>query len=276
MSGISRRAMGEQSISPAKIITDLLEGKYFYGRWASHTPIVTGLDGYADPNLADTNINLVHFQGPFPMQAAQYLIGAKTNVGLYQDSANDWLEANPEPTTSEGVEYILGGMTTAANPFSNTIASNSARNRGNKLIRLLHQMETDANIGEMAVGFRKAENTLSVIDNYDEMACINIQYDTDAAYVRIETILNGDPTVTTETGLTLADDTDILTEVRMAGGVPRFFVNGQEFRTSMVFDDGEVIVPFVHFLCNASGTSEWRWKELLVGDEMAINESLQF
>lgn len=278
MSGIPRRALDSGIISPAKFIQGLTDCKFYYGRWYGPSPRVSDLDGFSTPNLADTNVNIVFFNnGLYSMVAQQYLIGARSSdVGLWTDAVNDWLEVNPEPTASEGIEYILGAATTAANPFSTTIGDATVRNKGNRRIVLNFNVEDEANVAECAVGFRKAENNSSVIDNYDEMAVLNAQYDTDDNYIRIETILNGGTTVTTETGLTLAADTDTIFEVRLIGRKPKFFVNGQDFETSFQFDEGEVVVPFVHFLQNATGSCEFRWKELAVGDEADFNESLQF
>ncbi len=280
MSGIPRRALDAQVISPDKLILGLRENKFFYGRWYGPQPRVTNLDGFSAPLLADTNVNLVQFvNGPAAMNAAQYLIGTRAaDVALWNDAVNDWLETNPEPALSEGVQYTFGAAVSAANPFSTTIGDDTVRNKGNRRILLNHQFQTAANVDEFAVGFRKAENAVSAIESYTDYAVLTGQYDTDGVYIRTETRLNSGTVATTDLpgSPTLAADTDAIFEVRLIGGVPRFFYNGEEFNVDFEFDSGDVIIPFAFFLCNATGSSEWRWKELAVGDEADFNESLQF
>jgi hypothetical protein len=100
---------------------------------------------------------------------------------------------------------------------------------------------------DCAVGFRKAEAYQAAIDNYDEMAALNLISGT----INIETILNNGATTTTSTTDTVADGVDVELEVRVDnGGVVSYVIDGAAPTTTaaFTFDDGEVIVPFLYFL----------------------------
>ena len=80
----------------------------------------------------------------------------------------------------------------------------------------------------------------------------------------------------TDTGKTLADDTQMILEVRMKGRKPSYYVNGQEFLTSFQFDNGEIIVPFIFFLQTAGTGSSFGWARLTAGAHEDDDESTQF
>jgi hypothetical protein len=258
-SGISDRSIRDQAIIPRHLHADLLEAKYFRGVWPSHQPLLHAGDGYSDPTGTDTNENVCVFPGVPPLSALYYINGTQTILGPVHDTANGWLEIGLDSAAAEGTEYVLGGSNDANNPLANVVGTDPAM-----LIKATLQFETQANVAEMAVGFRKAEAFQAAIDNYDEMACLNVQYDTDDAYVRIETILNGGGTTTIETGETVAAGADVSLEVWLMGNAVRFFVDGTQYKSTFEFDDDEVVVPFIHWL-QVTGGSELRMKALEVG-----------
>lgn len=280
MPGIPRRALGEEAVSPAKMIQGLWVPAYFDMKFPSFPPILTAanadLGSYGPPTGGTGDENRAHFIGNTSMVALYKILGAgQTILGPYNQESNENLEAGLDGAASEGVEYLFGGMghnTGAGNPFGTTVGDATKRWNGDRFIRIEQFNQLVANVGECAVGFRKAEDFQALIDDYDEMACVNVQTGT----VNIETILNGNTTVTTDTGETVANSVYFVTEVRTRGRDVFFYHNGQKFETGFQFDVGEKIVPFAHFLQNGSGASGWRWRRLTIGNVYDEYESLQF
>lgn len=266
--GIPRRAIDPLAVSPEKLVAALRESSYFHGKWPSVPPLgVSAVDGFADPTGATGDSNLYTLFGLNTLSLLSHVKGAgQTLVLPTEDATNGWLLLGLDAAVSEGVEYLVGGKESIHNPFAMTIPAGQGSGPGNKFIRLKFQTDDVANLAECAVGFRNDAFEAN-LDDYTDLACLNIQYDTTAAFIRHETILNNGTTAVTETGLELADDTDVVLEVRMFGNSPRFFVNGNEVvRTSMVFDEDDVIYPFIFWLQNATAGSIFGVKELTVGD----------
>lgn len=104
-------------------------------------------------------------------------------------------------------------------------------------------------VTEMFLGWRKAEAYQADPDSYDEMAAFNIGKDADGQ-IEIHTILNN--AATAETDTTEDDWVDggehtLRIEVDAAGRC-KFLLDGEEpaVTASFTFDDGEVVVPFLH------------------------------
>ncbi len=100
---------------------------------------------------------------------------------------------------------------------------------------------------DCAFGFRKAEDYQTAIDDYDEMAALNVI----SGNIKIETILNGAATSTTDTTEDWADgETHTLEVYVSAAGVVTFKIDGAEPGTtaSFTFDSDEVVVPFFYFI----------------------------
>jgi hypothetical protein len=258
-SGISSNSIRREAILARHIQADLYAARYFKGVWPSHQPLLHAGDGYTVPTGTDTQTAVAVFPGPFPLSALYYFNGTQTIKGPVHDPANGWLEIGLDSALGEGVEYVFGGSLDANNPLANVVGSEPGM-----ILKATLQPQTVANIAEMALGFRKAAAFAAAIDNYTDMAVLNVQYDTTAAFVRIETILNNATTVTVETGLELADATDIVLEVWLMGRKVRLFVNGVEFKSTFQFDLGDSVIPFLHWL-QVTGGSELRMKALEVG-----------
>lgn len=128
-------------------------------------------------------------------------------------------------------------------------------------------MSDVSDLAECAFGFRKAEDYQAAIDDYDDMACFNIQ----AGQVEIHTIINDNATVETDT-----EETDWLdgaahtVEVHVdIDGVVTFLYDGAapETTKTFTFDDGDVVIPFFHFVLGGDGSStvvlqEWDVREV--------------
>jgi hypothetical protein len=102
---------------------------------------------------------------------------------------------------------------------------------------------------DCAFGFRKKEAYQANIDDYDEMAVLNVI----AGDIKIETILNNGATTTTDTTLNWADAETHELELRVdINGLVRFYVDSVD-KTSVQasnfsFDAGEVVIPFAYVL----------------------------
>jgi hypothetical protein len=194
---------------------------------------------YGDPTGATGDVNVLHLR-----DSAWYysILGAgQTKLAPSLNGSLGAIDIGLDVDVSEGVEYIPGALTQAKNPFAVTIGTSP-----NAGFRATLRVTDITGLAELALGWRKAENFQALIDNYDEMAAINVQLGT----VNRETILNGAATVTVDTGETVVNDTSFSLEVRLVGRGARMFLNDEELSIGAAFnfDVGEVVVPFLHFL----------------------------
>lgn len=100
---------------------------------------------------------------------------------------------------------------------------------------------------EVAVGFRKAEAYQAAIDDYDEMAALNVI----SGDITVETILNDGATDSTDTTDNWADGATHTLEVYVSkAGVVTFKIDGAAptATAAFTFDDAEVVIPFFHLL----------------------------
>lgn len=262
--GLTSRSMRDGAVNPSKLSTFLRDGSYALENFV-YTPVASDTDGYSAPTGSTGDYNLLNCRN---LSATYHVKGAgQTLLSPTQDTTVGGILAGLDAAASEGVEYIIGQAQTAKNPFASTIGTSV-----NKFVRATVAAGTVANVGEMAVGWRKAEAGQAAIDSYDEMAVLNCQYDTDACYVRMETILNNGTTDTTETGSTIANAEQVVLEVRLLGRKAKVFVNGAEpaGMPNFQFDVGEVVIPFIFWLQNGSGGSTFHIFDLEVGPLAAI------
>jgi len=100
-------------------------------------------------------------------------------------------------------------------------------------------------------GFRKVEALNATVDNYDEMAALNVI----SGDIKIETILNNAATTTTDTTANWADgEVHSLKVLVGKDGAVTYKIDGAAPSTTAAFsfDIGEVVTPFFHQL-QASG-----------------------
>lgn len=106
---------------------------------------------------------------------------------------------------------------------------------------------------DCAFGFRKKEAYQANLDDYDEMACLNVI----AGDIKIETILNAGATTTTDTTQNWADGETHSLEVYVdINGAVTYKIDGAKPTTTAAFsfDAGEVVVPFAYVL-NAAASA---------------------
>lgn len=100
---------------------------------------------------------------------------------------------------------------------------------------------------DMLVGFRRREAFQAAVDDYADMAALNVI----SGALNIETILNGAATVTTDTTNTWADAATHTLEVRVsAAGVVTYLYDDVAPATvaAFTFDNGDPVVPFIYAL----------------------------
>lgn len=105
------------------------------------------------------------------------------------------------------------------------------------------------------IGFRKKEAYQANVDDYDELAALNVN----AGNIFISTILNGAATTDTDTTLNWADTETHELEVRvLTNGAVKFYVDSVDVTevqvTNFSFDAGETVIPFM-FVLNAAASA---------------------
>lgn len=120
------------------------------------------------------------------------------------------------------------------------------------------------------VGFRKAEAYQANLDDYDEMAGLNVI----SGNITIETILNGGTTTSTDTtdDWTEGATTKTLGVYVASDGAVTYKIDGADPSTtaSYTFDDGEYVVPCFFFLHAADLAGYMRLTQWECGFSSAI------
>lgn len=167
------------------------------------------------------------------------------------------LDVSLDAADNEGAEFCLGI---------------NAKNRGVFVVgtspaffaRLRFAIADVSDTDDCIFGFRKVEAYQANVDDYDEMAGLNVI----SGDIKIETILNGGATTTTDTTNNWADTaTHELAVYVSAAGVVTYKIDGLPPLTTkaFTFDDGEVVVPFFYFLHAAASTAGIVLKEFECG-----------
>lgn len=157
------------------------------------------------------------------------------------------LDISLDAADNDGAEFCLGINAATNGAF---VVGTSPAFYAKMLFTIADVSDTD----DCAFGFRKVEAYQAAIDNYDEMAALNVI----SGDITIETILNGGATTSTDTTDNWADTaTHELAVYVSAAGVVTYKIDGLDPSTTatFTFDDGEVVVPFFYFLHAASSTA---------------------
>jgi len=160
-------------------------------------------------------------------------------------------------TDNDGMEYTNGITATAAKRVF-TVGTDPSI-----FFRVNFSIADVSGTDDCAVGFRKAEAFQANIDDYDEMACLNVI----SGNITIETILNGGDTGVTDTTDNWGDGETHTLEVRVTkAGVVTYLIddNAPTVTAAFTFDATEVIVPFFYFLHATTSPGaiilkEWEW-----------------
>jgi len=115
-----------------------------------------------------------------------------------------------------------------------------------------------------AFGFRKVAAFVAAIDDYTDMACLNII----SGNINIETILNNTTKVTTDTTQDLADAGSVVLRVNVSNtGVVTYLIDGSAPTTTaaFTFDDTDEVTPFGYHIHAAASSMGIIYKELEFG-----------
>lgn len=210
-----------------------------------HQPVCFDDAGYGNPTGTQGDENrMITAQGNY---FEYHIIGAGGQTIVAPVFGANGLNIALDQATGEGVE-ISQGIT--------------ARSRGAFIVGTApaFRLKVQASIAdasgaaEFAVGFRLVEANQALIDNYDEMACLNMigtpGSDT-FGNINIETILNGGSTSTTDTTDNWADAATVSLTVRVsAAGVVTFEIDDEAptVTASFTFDTDDVVIPFLYFM----------------------------
>lgn len=229
--------------SPEKInqyqYPDAINRRYWDNKYVMETfkqnPVTAGIGGGAATGTAgDENVLML------PTTAFEYhILGTQTilapkitasglDLGSMDQTANDGLELNHGVLSSQIPSFIVG---TDAGFFFRTRFS------------IADVSGTD----DCAIGFRKVEANQANIDDYADMATLNVI----SGDIKIETIVGGAATVSTDTTDNWADLATHELQVNVsADGVVTYLIDGAAPSTTAAytFTDGLNVMPFFYFL----------------------------
>lgn len=150
------------------------------------------------------------------------------NLGSMDQTANDGLELNHGILTSQIPAFIIG----TADPF---------------FLRARYSIEDVSGTDDCAIGFRTVEANQANIDDYNNMAVLNVI----SGDIKIETILANAATVTTDTTQNWLDTETHELVVKVDGsGVVTYTIDGlpPTVTAAYTFIDGLTVMPFFYFL----------------------------
>lgn len=150
------------------------------------------------------------------------------------------LDINMDQTDNDGVELSMG--ITAKSRHSFIIGTD-----GPFKFRVKFKIADVSGTDDCAIGFRKAAAYAANIDDYTDMAVLNVI----SGAINIETIDDNAATTTTDTTDTWADGETHELQVNVsAAGVVTYKIDGVAPTTTaaFTFDNGDTVVPFMFFL----------------------------
>lgn len=215
-------------------------------------PTVSLLGGGASGGTAG-NVNIMQF----PYTDFEYEIkGTQTITAPVIESVAQGVSAlNPEmdQTNNDGVEICAGILSSNPNAFK--VASSAPF-----FFRARLTIATVTSTDDCAFGFRLAEAYQGNIDDYNDMAVLNVI----TGDIKIETILNGAATVTTDTTQNFVNGTTHELKVSVdAAGAVTYQIDGAAPTVTAVysFRSAIYVVPFFFFLHSVSGAVGIRIEE---------------
>jgi hypothetical protein len=252
--GINHRSIKDGEVYGPKIHPDAASGAYAHYRGKGQpalslvpTGVATGAD--ATEHVAAVPGLLLHY---WPIAAAAVLGPV---------AAADGLLLSLDQVAADGANYVPGGL---FGPWRTTVDSLApVPGRVGIFIRFRGKVSDVSGTADFAIGIRKAEAPQAAIDDYDELACLNIQ----SGNVFRETILNNAATVSVDTLFDWLDTEEHEVEVRCyTNGAVQFFFDRAKapVGAAFTFDNAEVVVPFIYFL-QAADLTDVNLTRLTVG-----------
>lgn len=213
----------------------------------------------AAPTGATGDVNLMYMQDGCIME--QFILGAGSTIIAPRMTANG-LDLSLDATNNEGAEFNFGARNNAKHAY--TIGTSAAF-----FMLATIYIEDLSGCDPMFIGFRKVQANDADYTNYTDFYAIGLNNTTSATNVVLARQLNNG-------GVLLQDSTDAwggdgtavqlgvyvsaagVTTATIAGGAP-------SAPLAFTFDNGDVIMPFIHFLQDADVTSEVGLQNLKIG-----------
>jgi hypothetical protein len=211
------------------------DNKYVYETFQNNGSVSKVGGGASGGTAGDRNVLVL------PTTAFEYaILGTQTitapviastgglDMGSMDQTANDGLELNHGISSAQIPAFIIG--TDAAFFF-----------------RVRFSIQDVSGTDDCAIGFRKVAANQANIDDYTDMAVLNVI----SGDIKIETILANAATVTTDTTDNWADGaTHELKVLVDADGVVTYQIDGQAptVTAAYTFTDGLTVMPFFYFL----------------------------
>lgn len=227
-------------------ITTNGNGKFMRLDFSSEPIAMSVLDGgarvYGAPVGATGDENMLQW----PEGSLEYhILGTQTILAPVPVATG--LNIGMDQTDNDGVELCAGIL--ASNKLAFTVGTDAAF-----YAKMRFSIATVAGTDDCVFGFRKVEAYQANVDDYDEMAALNVN----AGNILNQTILNGGDTDATDTTNNWADaGIHEITVLVSAAGVVTYKIDGVAplVATAFTFDTGEVVVPFMFMLqANAAQT----------------------
>jgi len=165
-----------------------------------------------------------------------FIIGTQTILAPVLTATG--LDVGMDQTNGDGVELTQG--ITARSKVAFTVGTDAFYGR------CKFSVADVSGVAECAFGFRTAEAYALAIDDYNNMAVLNMQ----GGAINIETIDDNAATTTTDTTDTWADGATHILEVYVsAARAVTYKIDGvpPTVTAAFSFDAGDVVVPFFHF-----------------------------
>lgn len=197
-------------------------------------PVAVQEDGTVATDT-DTEVNVMIVEG----ETFEY-VNINTQTILVPNIVATGLDIARDLTATDGTEWTQGILASSKAAF--TVGTSKAF-----FFRVKFTLTDVTGTADCAIGFRKAEAYQPLIDDYDEMAALNVI----SGNVTIETILNGGATTATDTTNDWADLATHTLQVNVsAAGVVTYLIDGVAplVVAAFTFDDTEVVLPFFYMI----------------------------
>jgi hypothetical protein len=238
--GITSLSIKQEGVRGDRIHPDVLSGEYLRYQGAGQ-PRLFLADNTGFASGADAVEHVALLPNGLPLHYTP--IAAAAVLGPIADAAGLFL--NLDLTDDDGVNYVPGGLLGA---WRTVVERTAGLNPPDGVfIRLRGVLQDVSGTDDFAVGFRKAEAPQAAIDDYDELAAVNVI----SGNVFRESILNNAATVSVDSGYDWADGEEHeFLAVLYGNGKVKLYFDGREIQTApeYQFDDAEVVVPFIYFI----------------------------
>lgn len=213
------------------------------------------LGGAATGSTGDVNEMILGGHGLAPAAHFEWHVKGTQTILTPVKTATG-LDIAMDQTNNDGLEVSNGILYRADSPVAFKVGTDPGF-----YFKCKFKLADVSGTDDCAIGFRKAEAYQAAIDDYDEMAALNVISGT----VKIETILNNAATTTMSTTQSWADgETHTLAVFVSGAGLVTYQIDNAPptVTAAFTFDSGEQVVPFFYYLhdsdvCDTIELIEW-------------------